>query len=245
MRSEDATGTGSVFLNGQEISYTIIYSSRRRSWAVQVKPDATVIVRMPQMVPPDLAKKLVDTKAEWIFPQVGKYTTRTPIVRRYADGETLPFLGTEYPILRQTGAPAKTGRSNAAFVITVPTGFSPEDTIHTSREMMILLFRRMGTKPLEEIIARYAPIAGVEPPKLRIRHQEHKWGCCTPKNGIIINVRVLLAPKIVAEYIVVHELAHLGFRHHQKTFWDEVERLMPEYCTAEKLLKTDGWKFVF
>ena len=56
---------------------------------------------------------------------------------------------------------------------------------------------------------------------------------------------ILLAPAIVAEYIVVHELAHLRFRHHQKIFWDEVGRLMPGYRDAEKILKTEGWKFVF
>jgi hypothetical protein len=78
-----------------------------------------------------------------------------------------------------------------------------------------------------------------------MRFQEKKWGCCTPKNGIIINARVFLAPKIVAEYLVVHEVAHLRFRHHQKTYWDEVERLMPDYRKAERLLREDGWKWIF
>ncbi|HJK15028.1 MAG TPA: M48 family metallopeptidase, partial [Methanocorpusculum sp.] len=108
-----------------------------------------------------------------------------------------------------------------------------------------MLYRRIGISPLEEIIRHYSPLVGVDPPILRIRMQKRKWGCCTPKNGIIVNARILLAPKIVAEYIVVHELVHLRFRHHQKTFWNEVERLMPTYRDAETILKNDGWKFVF
>ncbi|MDV0442601.1 SprT family zinc-dependent metalloprotease [Methanorbis furvi] len=245
MRSEEVTGFGSVVWEGESIAYTVVYSSRRKSWAVEVKPDGCVIVRMPQHVPPEKVRKLVEEKAEWISTQVKKYRSRVEIVRNYMDGEILPFFGAEYPVVRKTGAVSKAEFLDDCFVITIPDSFDADAARDVSKDMVVLLFRRMGFSPLEEIIAHYAPLAGVEPPKLRIRLQERKWGCCTPKNGIIVNARVLLAPKIVAEYIVVHELAHLRYRHHQKSFWDEVERLMPNYREAEKILKTDGWRFVF
>ena len=245
MRSEKAACPGTVTYNGQEIPYTIIYSDRSRSWAIEVKADASVIVRMPQNIPPEKAKTLVETKNEWIYQQVQKYTARVQISRRYTDGETLPFLGKDYPIIRKTGDYAKAEFTDGLFYITLPDGFTESDQTALARDLIIMLYRRVGAAPLEDIINHYSPLAGVDPPKLRIRMQERKWGCCTPKNGIIIDVRVLLAPKIVAEYIVVHELAHLRFRHHQKTFWDEVERLMPTYRDAETILKNDGWKFVF
>ena len=245
MRSEDVTGSGTITHNGQEIPYTVIYSDRSRSWAVEVKTNASVIVRMPQNIPPEKVRKLVETKSEWIAHQVQKYASRPPIVRSYTDGETLPFLGEEYPVVRKNGSPAKAEFTGGQFLITVPENFPPGDQTAIARDLIIMLYRRIGEAPLEEIIRRYAPLAGVEPPRLRVRLQERKWGCCTPKNGIIINARILLAPAIVAEYIVVHELAHLRFRHHQKTFWDEVGRLMPGYRDAEKILKTEGWKFVF
>ena len=233
MRSGKATCPGTVTCNGQEIPYTIIYSDRSRSWAIEVKADASVIVRMPQNIPPEKVKTLVETKSEWISQQVQKYTSRAQISRRYTDGETLPFLGQDYPIIRKTGDHAKAEFTDGLFYITLPDGFTEFDQTVLARDLIIMLYRRVGAAPLEDIINHYSPLAGVDP------------GCCTPKNGIIVNVRILLAPKIVAEYIVVHELAHLRFRHHQKTFWNEVERLMPTYRNAEKILKNDGWKFVF
>ncbi|MDR0980639.1 MAG: M48 family metallopeptidase [Methanocalculaceae archaeon] len=245
MRSDEVTGLGTITCNGHEIPYTVIYSSRRKSWAIEVKTDASVIVRMPQSIPPEKVRKLVETKSEWIASQVQKYSSRPRITRSYTDGETLPFLGQEHPVVRKTGSPAKAEFTDDRFLITIPDGFTETDQTAVARDLIIMLYRRIGTDPLEEIIQHYAPLAEVAPPRLRIRLQERKWGCCTPKNGIIINARILLAPKIVAEYIVVHELAHLRFRHHQKTYWNEVERLMPEYRDAEKILKTDGWQFVF
>ncbi len=245
MRSEEVTGSGSVVWDGQEFAYTVVYSSRRRSWAVEVKPDGGVVVRMPQQVPPEKVKVLVGEKAEWIGTQVRRFTARTVVVRRYADGEVLPFFGVEYPVVRKVGSVAKAEFCGDCFVVTVPELLDCDVARDVCRDMVVMLFRRIGFAPLEEIIAYYAPLAGVAPPQLRIRLQERKWGCCTPKNGIIINARVLLGPKIVAEYIVVHELVHLRFRHHQKSFWDEVERLMPNYREAERILKTEGWQFVF
>ncbi|HJJ99874.1 MAG TPA: DUF45 domain-containing protein, partial [Methanocorpusculum sp.] len=100
MRSEKAACPGTVTYNGQEIPYTIIYSDRSRSWAIEVKADASVIVRMPQNIPPEKAKTLVETKNEWIYQQVQKYTARVQISRRYTDGETLPFLGKDCPVVR-------------------------------------------------------------------------------------------------------------------------------------------------
>ncbi|MDR3102599.1 MAG: M48 family metallopeptidase [Methanocalculaceae archaeon] len=245
MRSKEAAGSGTVILDGQEIPYAVVYSSRRKSWAIEVKPNATVIVHMPQQIPSEKVKKLVDAKADWIFTQVQKYTARTTISRGYTNGETLPFFGTEYPVIRKSGNSTRAEFTNGQFIITVPDTFTEGEQTKLARVMMIMLYRRIGTAPLEEIISRYAPLAGVAPPKLRIQQQEWKWGCCTPKNGIIINASVFFGPKIVIEYIVVHELSHLRFRHHQKTFWAEVGRLMPNYCDAEAILKTDGWKFVF
>ena len=245
MRSEEITGLGTITCNGQEIPYTIIYSNRSKSWAIEVKTDASVIVRMPQNIPPEKVRKLVETKREWIAAQVQKYSSRPKISRNYTNGETLPFLGQEYPVIRHTGSPAKAEFTDGRFLITIPDDFTGPDQTALARDLTIMLYRRIGTAPLEKIIQHYAPLAEITPPRLRIRLQERKWGCCTPKNGIIINARILLAPEIVAEYIVVHELAHLRYRHHQKTFWNEVERLMPAYRDAENILKTDGWKFVF
>lgn len=244
-KSEEKDTGNFVELDGKRIGYRIVRSSRRKSWTIEVKQTGEVFVRVPDTLSQEKVQLLVQEKSSWIFQQLEKYEMRLPTLRRYEDGELLPFLGNEYPVHRRVGAAAKAEFTGSSFVITVPDGFSSEDQTLIARDVVMLLYRRIGFSHLQEIVSKYAPLANVSAPKLRIKVQEKKWGCCTPKNGIIINARVLLGPKIVAEYIVVHELAHIRFRHHQKSFWDEVERLMPEYREVERILKEEGWRFVF
>lgn len=45
-------------------------------------------------------------------------------------------------------------------------------------------------------------------------------------------------PQNVIEYIIVHELAHIAHKHHQKPFWDLVAKHLPEYKTHIATLKT-------
>ena len=234
----------SIVWNGQQIPIMAIYSDRRRSWAIEVKTSGEVLVRVPSAVSEEKVMEIAQSKAEWIAKQQLKFQSREKVQRRYSDGDHIHFFGEELIIKRTTG-PARAEISEGYLNISIPESFSPEETEMITRDVVMLLYRRLGTTVLDAYVEKYADLAGVTKPKLRMRLQKKKWGCCTPKNGIIINARVLLAPRIVAEYLVVHEIIHLRFPHHQKEYWNEVERLMPEYRNVEKLMKTDGWKWEF
>lgn len=44
-------------------------------------------------------------------------------------------------------------------------------------------------------------------------------------------------PQDIIEYIVVHELAHIVHKHHQKSFWSLVEKHLPDYKQRIAVLK--------
>lgn len=55
--------------------------------------------------------------------------------------------------------------------------------------------------------------------------QKRSFGSCQPKKKIIrINHRLKKAPLWVIDYLLIHEMAHLLFPHHQKKFWQLVNR---------------------
>lgn len=47
----------------------------------------------------------------------------------------------------------------------------------------------------------------------------------------------MLVPAELIDYVLVHELVHVKFKHHQTKFWDEVARFQPDYKELRAKLK--------
>ncbi|MEZ4929122.1 MAG: YgjP-like metallopeptidase domain-containing protein [Chitinophagales bacterium] len=72
---------------------------------------------------------------------------------------------------------------------------------------------------------------------MSIKNNSSNWGSCSSKGKINISVRLLLAPKEVVEYVLIHELAHLKEQNHSSKFWKLVYDACPNYKQYEKWLK--------
>jgi predicted metal-dependent hydrolase len=44
----------------------------------------------------------------------------------------------------------------------------------------------------------------------------------------------------VLDYLVVHELAHLIHKNHSSAFWNEVDKVLPDYRRHVEWLKNNG-----
>lgn len=81
----------------------------------------------------------------------------------------------------------------------------------------------------QEIYPLFEPY-GIAYPEIKIRLMKSRWGSCHYKKGLIIlNTRLIEAPRESIEYVVLHELAHFIHPNHSRQFYDLVESLMPDW----------------
>ena len=73
-----------------------------------------------------------------------------------------------------------------------------------------------------------------------IRNQKTRWGSCSKRGNLNFNYKVALLSEREVNYIVVHELCHLGEFNHSQRFWDLVARTIPDYKDVRNSLKTNG-----
>ena len=79
--------------------------------------------------------------------------------------------------------------------------------------------------------------------KVNIRNQKTRWGSCSAKGNINFNYKIALLPERLADYIIVHELCHLGEFNHSRKFWDLVVEAIPDHREIRSELKQKGIGF--
>ena len=74
-------------------------------------------------------------------------------------------------------------------------------------------------------------------PKIIIKKFKAKWGCCIPKKQIIeFSMNLVKTPTECIEYVVVHELAHFKYIHHNSEFYSFVRLFCHDWKNRRNLL---------
>lgn len=77
----------------------------------------------------------------------------------------------------------------------------------------------------------------LQPKKVTFRAMRRRWGSCSSTGNVNLNSALCTVPYELAEYVVVHELAHLQVFNHSKSFWSLVAQYLPDYDARRKALE--------
>ncbi|HJO61346.1 MAG TPA: M48 family metallopeptidase [Desulfobacterales bacterium] len=76
--------------------------------------------------------------------------------------------------------------------------------------------------------------------RLFIRNQKTRWGSCSPKNNISLNMKLALLPERLMDYVILHELVHTRVKNHGLKFYIEMDSLISNRKSLDKELKGYG-----
>jgi len=220
----------------RQIPYRLHRADRKRLRVV-VSPDLTVDVFAPQDVDDDQIHQSVKKKAPWIARTIDKLESYhpLPVPKRYVSGETLVYLGRQYrlKVMKGSRQPAKLlGRFLRVWV---------EDKSDTPsvKKAVDKWYRKRARETLGRYLEKGYTVAlrhGVPESLLVIRKMRRRWGSCSRKGRITLNVNLVKVPVHCIEYVIMHELCHLKHNNHSKAFYSMLTRCQPDWRKRKETL---------
>ncbi len=80
----------------------------------------------------------------------------------------------------------------------------------------------------------------MEATAISVKDVGFRWASCTKKNPLAFHWKCMMAPPKIIDYVVVHELCHIRHRDHSEAYWNEVDKVMPDFAERKDWLKRNG-----
>ena len=94
---------------------------------------------------------------------------------------------------------------------------------------------------IQKRVHQLAAAHGFELGRISVRRQKTRWGSCSSKKNININIRAAQLPDHLMDYLIFHELAHLHVKNHGPKFWEELSRYVPNPRQIDRQLNDYGF----
>jgi len=195
--------------------------------------EGNLVIKSPRVSVKQIEQLLLK-KASWIN------TSRTKIQRKkgrsldFNSTLQLYFMGEAYPLTltQYSKKRVKLEFDGNAFTLFYHTYDETLFQTHIDR-----FYKKEAEKFIPSHVVHWAEKMSLSPAAIRFRKTKRQWGSCSAKNVLSFNTMMLKLPDDVIQYIIVHELAHIKHKHHQKAFWQLVEAYLPQYKLQVKELK--------
>jgi len=210
-------------------SYKHIINPRLKHTYLSIDDGGTLIIKSP-IVSQQYISKLLISKAQWIN------RAREHIANKKGKIEDINNISTLYLWGEEKSLILITSTKNSVSIDTQIT-IHYKDIDKTSQQIYNL-YRNEAKGKLPHIVQEYAQKMQLFPNKITFRKTKRQWGSCSATNNISLNTMLAKLPIDVVKYVIVHELAHIKHKNHQKEFWALVKRYMPNYKQLQNELKT-------
>ncbi len=204
---------------------TVRRSERARNLSISVRPGGEVRVTVPGRLSMKKALLFVEQRKEWIRKALEKIRDRSavpqlllpPYQTRHHTLELLP-AAVELPGWELT---------KDKLLVEYPKECSPEDpTIQqVIREGLVEVLRKEARKILPERTRLLAAEHGFVYSKVSVRDAASRWGSCSATNSISLNIKLMLLPDHLVDYVILHELCHTVEKNHGPRFHELLRRV--------------------
>jgi predicted metal-dependent hydrolase len=224
----------------RDIDYQLMPGADRKTTDIVIERNGIIVVRPPNNYTPEQVDAVVESKRMWIYRNLAEWRdlNATAVVREWVNGETFLYLGRSYRlslIAEQTESlKLKEGR------FCLNRKLIDKGGTKAAQKSFESYYSDKGLQRISDRVKYYAPKVGVTALSIKVKDMSFRWASCSKSGVLNFHWKCMMAPPKIIDYIIVHELCHMHHRNHSDAFWNEVDKVMPDYSERKEWLKKNG-----
>lgn len=227
-----------------------IKRERRKDYRLKIRKSGELVASIPQKASLKTLEEFLERRRAEIGHYLDRVTSYVERIPRYqfSEGELITFAELPFRVVKSAvkpGCKLKAAVDEKRLEIHIFSGSKLNETPSSTYELqaaeaveeaLITYSKTWFTKRVQH----YGQRMSLQPNAVKISRAKTRYGSCSSRGSLNFCWRILLAPQFIADYIVVHELAHLAHLNHSKAFYSVVESVMPDYRNAQSWLKKNA-----
>lgn len=214
------------------------HSKRARRLNISIKSDSDIRVAVPAGVSFLIARQFFNEHLDWVLKSIRrlKHLEKSQPITDFTNVATR-----EHRLVLRPDSSAKltVKISNGAILVKYPKTLRDADPVlqFIIRKGLIEAYRIEAKNYLPGRVAQLADQFGFKYKKVDIKNMKSRWGSCSAKNNINLNLQLLRFDNEVIDYVILHELLHTRIKNHNIHFWQALQKLCPDYKKLKNQLK--------
>jgi predicted metal-dependent hydrolase len=218
------------------IQYTL-KRSKRKTASIYIERDGQVTVLIPNELTDRQINTLLESKRKWIYKNLAEWhdLNATKVPREYVNGEGFLYLGRSYRLKLVDDQEEPLVLKDGYFCLRADRRSASD-----ASAAFKAFYRAKGAARIGDRVAYYQDKIGMVAASVRILDLKNRWASCSADGHLNFHWKCMMAPTTILDYIVVHELVHLHYPNHTAAFWNEVDKVMPDYRERKEWLRVNG-----
>lgn len=210
-------------------------SDRRKTLQITVERSGELSITAPSGAADHELVSFVEGKLLWVHTKIeekARLQKRVPI-KDFVEGEGFLYLGKSYRLRIVEKQLVDLALKDGRFCLRSASA-------RRGRDIFIAWYTRRALPWFSQQVAEHANRMQVQVNEVKVQDLGFRWGSFGTNGRVSFHWKAILLPPRIAQYVVVHELAHASHPNHSADFWIKVEQQLPDCHGRKSWLAENG-----
>ena len=204
-------------------SVTYKRNVRARRLSISIKSSSGVRVTIPGTLSFRSAEEFVLSKSKWIIEKLCYFNSN---ILKFDHSDEFITRNHKLNFTQVDGNKIVVKVKEPIISVQFPANIdiASNQVQEAAKKGIELAYRIEAHQYLPKRVQELANIHNFRYNRLGIKKATTRWGSCSAKNNINLNIYLMKLPDHLIDYIIIHELCHTIHKNHGPKFWEELNR---------------------